>query len=181
LKKLKQEAIKKFKNRNYQEAFDSFSKILELSPNDFDAKMYLLLSDLAIDDEDQANILFDFFERSKEDQVKSANLIVEEILKSSVLGESVELNEEFLINDNNYIVYKDFMELVQSRGSFRLAFEDTIFSVKIIIDNKDDFIDFIEKLLENGFKNSALNYLESAVLLYPYEEFFQKSLESFKA
>ncbi len=46
------------------------------------------------------------------------------------------------------------------RGSFRVAFEDIMFSTKVAIENKEDFYDFVTKLIDNGFENTAYTYLE---------------------
>jgi hypothetical protein len=35
-----------------------------------------------------------------------------------------------------------------------------MFSTKVAIESKDDFYDFVTKLIDNGFSNMAYNYLE---------------------
>ena len=77
---------------------------------------------------------------------------------------------EARINAENGIKYEDFMSLIQSRGSFKEAFEDIMFSTKVIISKKEDFVDFLAKLIENGFVEISLNYLENAVTLFPNDE-----------
>ena len=77
---------------------------------------------------------------------------------------------EARINAENGIKYEDFMALIESRGSFKEAFEDIMFSTKVIISKKEDFVDFLAKLIENGFIEMSLNYLESAVTLFPNDE-----------
>ena len=62
------------------------------------------------------------------------------------------------------------MKLIEARGSFKEAFEDIMFSTKVIISRKEDFVDFLAKLIENGFVEISLNYLESAVTLFPNDE-----------
>ncbi len=62
------------------------------------------------------------------------------------------------------------MSLIEARGSFKEAFEDIMFSTKVIISRKEDFVDFLAKLIENGFVEISLNYLESAVTLFPNDE-----------
>ena len=53
--------------------------------------------------------------------------------------------QEFLLNPiqeeveyGNGIKYSDFLELINSRGSFKEAFEDIMFSTKVIISNKTE-------------------------------------------
>jgi propanediol dehydratase large subunit len=54
------------------------------------------------------------------------------------------------------------MQLVASRGDFKEAFEDIMFSTKVVITNRDEFIDFIKHLSTEGFQEMALSYLDVA-------------------
>jgi hypothetical protein len=101
------------------------------------------------------------------------SLLVEGITRFDIKSTMVE-NDFFEIE--NGIEYKDFKNLIDDRESFKIALEDLLFSTKIIIHKKDDFIEFVTLLLNNGYTNVALNYLESALSLYPYEIFFQDAL-----
>jgi len=182
VKKLKNSAKLKFKNGEYKMAFEIFTKIIELDPFDTEAKISLLLCDYAIDNEEDANLLFELYNSAKSNNIGFSDELFEKLLQDTKVNLSQKsIVDNIFIDDSNIIEYKDFKQLVIDRGSFKVAFEDMIFSVKVVIDNKDDFIDFITQLLDNGYKNSALNYLESAALLFPHEEFFHKTIENFKA
>jgi hypothetical protein len=71
------------------------------------------------------------------------------------------------IDYENAISYEDFQSIVSQRGDFKRAFEDIMFSTKVIISEKKDFINFLESLVSNGFDEIALNYLESASSIFP--------------
>jgi len=58
------------------------------------------------------------------------------------------------------------LDLVKSRGSFKKAFEDIMFSTKVVITDKDQFIDFVTKLAEEGFDEMVLNYLDATSSLF---------------
>jgi len=64
------------------------------------------------------------------------------------------------------IRYSDFLALVESRGSFRKAFEDIMFSTKVVITEKSQFIDFVTKLAQEGFTEMALQYLDATTGLF---------------
>jgi hypothetical protein len=64
------------------------------------------------------------------------------------------------VNQLDAINYEDFQLLIKQRGSFKVAFEDIMFSTKVAIEKKEDFYDFVTKLIDNGFNNMAYNYLE---------------------
>jgi len=180
LDRLKIVAKSLFKQRKYQDAMKKFEMILSISPYDIEAKLGLLLCDMAQQRENDALILFEFYEESKKSNISQTNTLLDELLKD----DAIKLSDESLNFDKiyrseelkDYVEYRDFLTFVESRGEFKRAFEDLIFSTKIVIDSKEDFIEFISKLLENGYTNTALNYLENAIALYPHEDFFQKTL-----
>jgi hypothetical protein len=64
------------------------------------------------------------------------------------------------------IRYSDFLKLVESRGSFKKTFEDIMFSTKVVITDKDEFIDFVTKLSNEGFDEMALGYLDATTHLF---------------
>ena len=64
------------------------------------------------------------------------------------------------------IRYSDFLTLVERRGSFRKTFEDIMFSTKVVITEKDEFVDFITKLSAEGFNEMALGYLDASSHLF---------------
>ena len=64
------------------------------------------------------------------------------------------------------IRYSDFLNLVESRGSFKKTFEDIMFSTRVVITNKDEFIDFVTKLSKEDFDEMALKYLDASVHLF---------------
>ena len=53
------------------------------------------------------------------------------------------------------ITYRDFRVLCLERG-FKEAFENLIFSTKIIFTARDDFYQFLQDLIANGFEHIAL-------------------------
>jgi len=71
------------------------------------------------------------------------------------------------VDYENAISYEDFQNIVKERGEFRRAFEDIMFSTRVIISEKKDFISFLDSLVTNGFNDMALNYLESASSIFP--------------
>jgi hypothetical protein len=85
--------------------------------------------------------------------------------------------EEYIITMEDGVEYKDFLQLCKNKESFKKALEDIMFSTKIIIHKKDDFIDFVNLLIENDYRDLALNYIENALQYYPTEMFFQKKLK----
>ena len=170
-----------FFKREYKKALLNFSLALKDEPYDLDAKIGALLSDMAMEKEEEAMALFELYEVSRSDGLEGMDSIIETLLNS----EDVEIliNNEFK-NHQSYedgIEYSDFLYLVNNRESFQRALEDLMFSTRIIIHKKEDFMEFVGLLLDNDYSNLALNYLESALSLFPHETFFQERLKELES
>ena len=168
--------IEKFYDKNFQEAMMQFALALSVDPTSKEARIGAILCDMATQNEDQAIALFEYYILTKENGAEDCEEVMEDIINSvEKHSEKIahlfhESDFEARINAENGIKYEDFMALIESRGSFKEAFEDIMFSTKVIISKKEDFVDFLAKLIENGFIEMSLNYLESAVTLFPNDE-----------
>lgn len=168
--------IKKFYEKKFSEAMFEFAHALSLDPTSKQARIGAILCDMAVENEEQATALFEYYLLTKANGAEDCEDVIEEIIGSveENIGKMTHLihEREFeaKINAENGIKYEDFMSLIESRGSFKEAFEDIMFSTKVIISRKEDFVDFLAKLIENNFVDISLNYLESAVTLFPNDE-----------
>ena len=75
------------------------------------------------------------------------------------------------------ILYSDFKKIVVDGADFRETFENIMFSTRVIITQKDDFVDFLDRLIENDFAEMALTYLENALSIYPSDKLLRKLLK----
>ncbi len=168
--------IDSFYKRDYALALFYFSLALQEDPQSQDAKLGAILCDMASEKEIVANALFEYYFLSKESDSDGNEDIMEEIIglvDNSVesIYDMIEKKEfEQALAMENGIEYEDFKEFMQRRGSFKKAFEDIMFSTKVLISKKEDFIDFLEMLIENGFADISLNYLESAISVFPNDK-----------
>lgn len=77
----------------------------------------------------------------------------------------------------NGILYADFKRLSLERG-FKEAFEDLMFSSRVIFDNKEDFYEFLKELNHYGYYELAVNYIENMHEdSFIYDEFLRSLLE----
>lgn len=179
----KEEAKNSFFKREYKKALLHFSLALKEYPNDIEAKIGALLADMASEHEEEAVALFEYYEITKAENKEDADLIMEDIIEavdesSEKILSSLQTNSlEYFLQYEDGIQYEDFIKVVDNRGSFKRAFEDIMFSTKVIISTKEDFENFLERLIENDFDDIAYNYLETAMVLYPNEGFFQTLLK----
>lgn len=167
---LLERAEREFLKGDYVNALRSYGLILKDYPTLDEAKIGVYLSDLGAESEEEAQALFDYYQVIKDEQENAVEIIdsMIENLDSSkkqlqeLLLDPVEEQVEY----SDGIRYSDFLELVESRGSFKKTFEDIMFSTKVVITNKDEFIDFVKQLSHEGFDEMALGYLDASTHLF---------------
>jgi tetratricopeptide (TPR) repeat protein len=167
---LLQRAEHQFLQGDYAKALRSYGLILRDYPTLDEAKIGVYLSDLGIESEEEAQALFDYYQMIKSEKENAVDIIdgLIENLDSSkhklqeLLVEPLEEQIEY----GDGIRYSDFQELVKNRGSFKETFEDIMFSTKVVITNKDEFIDFVTQLANEGFDEMALGYLDASANLF---------------
>jgi hypothetical protein len=167
---LLQRAEGEFLKGDFRNALRSYGLILKDYPTLDEAKIGVYLSDLGIESEEEAQALFDYYQVIKSEKENAVD-IIDGLIDS--LDTSKQYIQDLLLNPmeeqveyGDGIRYTDFLALVESRGSFREAFEDIMFSTKVIITEKDEFIDFVTQLAREGFDEMALNYLDATTSLF---------------
>jgi len=167
---LLQRAESEFLKGDYRNALRSYGLILKDYPLLDEAKIGVYLSDLGAESDEEAQVLFDYYQMIKTEK-KNAVDIIDGLIDS--LDNSKQKIHELLSNPlqeqveyGDGIRYSDFLALVESRGSFKKTFEDIMFSTKVVITDKDEFIDFVTKLANEGFHEMALGYLDATTNLF---------------
>ena len=168
--KLLKRAEGEFLKGDYRHSLQSYGLILKDYPALDEAKIGVYLSDLGIDSEEEAQALFDYYQVIKTEKDDAADII--DNLISSLNTSKVEI-QKLLLNPLEEqleyaegIRYADFLLLIESRGNFREAFEDIMFSTKVIITQKEEFINFVTQLANEGFSETALSYLDNTTGLF---------------
>lgn len=155
---------------DYVNALRSYGLILKDYPLLDEARIGVYLSDLGAESEEEAQALFDYYQMIKTEKENAAD-IIDGLIDS--LDSSKHNIQELLLNPieeqieyGDGIRYSDFLALVKSRGSFKKTFEDIMFSTKVVITDKDEFIDFVTQLANEGFDEMALGYLDATTNLF---------------
>ena len=168
-------ANESFSKSEYDLALRSYAMVLKDYPNSKEAYNGAILAEMAMSGEGGAEALFDYYAVLREDDAEQADVILSEILETmdgtlDQLGEilSQPLGERLEFEDG--ILYSDFKEIVDEDGDFRRIFENIMFSTRVIITEKDDFVDFLDKLMSNNYHEMALSYLEGALAVHPNDE-----------
>ncbi|MEA3314707.1 MAG: hypothetical protein U9Q30_02460 [Campylobacterota bacterium] len=168
-----------FSKKKYKKAIFLYSQLLSYDLTNKEYKIYCLLCDIALENEEKAQTMFDYFTVSKiENKEKAINNIENMIndydgnvnIMSQILNEISSNDVERL----DAIEYSDFLLLVKNRGSFKKAYQDIMFSTKVAITKKEDLIDFIEQLIENDFDTTAYSYLDGFIPYFTFDKDMSK-------
>ena len=180
--KILSQAKESFSKADFKNALEKFAQVLQNYPNSKEAYNGVILSEMAMSGEGGAEALFDYYEILKEDDKEQADTIMEEILQS-MDGSLEKLSEVFAeplrdrLELEDGILYADFKQLLDEGAPFRETFENIMFSTRVIITKKEDFVDFLDNLIEHDFEEMALSYLENALSVYPSDEPLRKLLK----
>lgn len=161
-----QKAKKAFLARDYGASMRIYNDLLlqNLPPNfERRAKIGVLLSDIAFENEEQAQKLFEYHQILRLQKIRDCDENILHIIElfdknANHFAELVNDLEMAKINDIDGILYSDFKKL--SNGNFRKIFEYAMFSTKIIFTSKGDFIEFLELLVENDLSDISLQYID---------------------
>ncbi len=171
-----------FTQSKFKEAMNQFGQVLQNYPNSKEAFNGVILSEMALSGEGGAEALFDYYEILKDEDKESADIIMHDILQN--MDDSLEKISEVLtqplkdrLEYEDGIFYDDFQLLVKNGENFKEIFENIMFSTKVIITKKEDFLNFLDSLIENDFFEMALSYLENALSIYPSDEKLVKLID----
>jgi hypothetical protein len=171
-----------FSKSDYKNALEKFAAVLQNFPNSKEAYNGVILAEMALSGEGGAEALFDYYEILKEEDKEQADMIMSNILQN-MDGSLEKLREVFAeplrdrLEYEDGILYKDFKAIIDSGESFKETFENIMFSTKVIITQREDFIDFLDNLIEHDFAEMALSYLENALSVYPSDKLLRKLLK----
>jgi len=159
------QAESKFVNGKFEEALIDYSLVLKELPDHEDATIGVYLCDLGMENYEEAQALFEYYQAIKQES-DDASEVIKTLIDS--LSQTQYTLQKLLVDPikeqleySDGIRYEDFMQLIKDRGSFKKAFEDIMFSTKVVITQKDEFIDFVTNLAKEGFTDMALGYLDS--------------------
>ncbi|WP_419764108.1 MAG: hypothetical protein ACNI28_10010 [Arcobacter sp.] len=173
-KKLLNDANSYFLNKEFDKAMFIYAQLTSVFKYNKEYPIYALFCDVASEDVDKALSLFDYFTVAKEKNIEEAIAYVHNVIDAydGDIDKMMDILKDLTnstVDSLDAIKYDDFKLLIQSRGSFRVAFEDIMFSTKVAIDSKDDFFDFVTKLIENDFNTTAYSYLEGFNEYFAYD------------
>jgi len=176
------QARESFSKADYENALEQFARVLQTYPNSKEAYNGVILSEMAMSGESGAEALFDYYEILKDEDKEQADVIMGDILEN-MDGSLEKLSEAFSkplrdrLEFEDGILYEDFKSIIDEGATFKETFENIMFSTRVIITQKADFKDFLNGLIDYGYKEMALDYLENALSVYPTDVGLQKLLK----
>ena len=175
IEKVLEQAHTFFSQKEYDKALFLYSQVASLYPTNIEYQLYCIFCDVSYENDEKAQNLFEYFSVSKDLDFDDAVKFVQETLDTYDNENDKMINllkdiSNTSVESLNAIEYKDFMELVDDRGSFKEAYQDIMFSTKVAISSKDDLVDFIDKLIENNFNDTAYTYLDGFNEFFSYDK-----------
>jgi len=157
-------AEEQFTSGKYENALRTYGQLLTEYPSDSDAEVGVYLCDIGLESANEAQALFDYYQIIKNEQDDAREVMVNLLTTLDVsqgqVAEILNANED-KAEYKNGIGYEDFLRFIDDRGDFKRAFEDIMFSTRVILKNKDEYILFINKLIEKGQIELATQFLDS--------------------
>ena len=157
-------AEEQFTSGKYENALRTYGQLLTEYPSDSDAQVGVYLCDIGLESADEAQALFDYYQIIKNEQDDARDVMVNLLTTLDVsqgqVAEILNANED-KAEYKNGIGYEDFLRFVDERDSFKRAFEDIMFSTRVILKNKEEYILFITKLIEKDQIELATQFLDS--------------------
>ena len=184
--KLLKKAHKLFLIGDYEEALVLYSQVLSYEPNNLEYQIYPLICDIAIEDFERGEALFDFFSIEKDYNLEYAAKYVQDAIRAydgdnEMMMKLIKDISKHTVETLEAIDYNDFLKIANEKGSFRIAFEDLMFSTKIAINSKEELVDFIDKLIDNNFTNAAYSYLDGFNKVLRYDKDIGKLYQKLKS
>lgn len=171
-----------FERKKYNIAINLFNEVLLKNANNKEAKIGVLLCDVASDNEEQAYKLFEYYQIIKPQKLPNAEESILNLI--NILDKNTNhfvslLNdfEEAQVNDIDGILYSDFKELLKINNDFKKMFEYAIFSTKIVFLKKSDFYEFLNLLIDNDLSDVSMRYIETLNNDIIYDNEIQKIIK----
>ena len=164
ISRLLERAEGQFSMGDYGGALVTYGVLLTEFPENREAKIGVFLSDIGLESPQEAQALFDYYQIIKDDKDDAIDIMLNLISSLDSAKENISQivnNMEDRVDYQDGIGYKDFLNFVESRGDFNRAFEDVMFSTKVILKGKDEYIDFISRLIDKGEDKLAEQFLDS--------------------
>jgi len=170
-----QQANALFTLRQYDKALFLYSQASSYEPTNLEYQLYAVFCDIASEDDEKGQSLFEYFTIQKDIDFDHAIKYIQDTIgaydgNNELMMQIIKDISTQNIESLDAIDYIDFKELVKSRGSFRIAYEDIMFSTKVAIKSKDELLSFINQLIDNNFITTAYSYLEGFSNLFTYDQ-----------
>ncbi|CAA6801976.1 MAG: Unknown protein [uncultured Sulfurovum sp.] len=157
-------AEEQFTLGKYENALRTYGLLLTEYPSDSDAQIGVYLCDIGLESAEEAQALFDYYQIIKNEQSDAREVMVNLLATLDVsqgqVAEILNTNED-KAEYKDGIGYEDFLKFIDERGDFKRAFEDIMFSTRVILKNKEEYILFVSVLIERGQVELATQFLDS--------------------
>lgn len=140
-------------------AIDLFSMLYHANQND-ESLYFIELCNFAKNNQELALLLFKAYCGDLSKNQKDNLIAIKDAIRD------LQIKNILQMENNDGIAYSDFKKLVEKSNNFKETFQNIIYSTRIIISNKDEFVDLINNLLDNGYDELGGNFLEDFISIF---------------
>jgi hypothetical protein len=169
VKKNLKRAISLLHKQDFKNARKLFSLVYSDDPQNQDAKAGLLLTSLPENMKNEIASLHELYDAVKTFDKEGSYKVLEEIAEAFEINARANQNlllPNHLKTDEFGITYGDLKTILQNTKNKRETLQSIFFGTKVLIDNKDEFFEFIDILIENRYYDMALNHIDYASAVF---------------
>ncbi|MCK5854603.1 MAG: hypothetical protein KAG56_05230 [Sulfurovaceae bacterium] len=176
-------AENQFSLGKYKDALITYGLLLKDNPTNGPAKVGVYLCDIGLENGDEAQALFDYYQIVKGED-RDAEEVMENLIetldssKNQLSDILIPLEDKIEYQDG--IRYEDFLKFVDQRGDFNKAFEDVMFSTRVILKGKEEYVLFINELIDRGQHKLAEHFLDSMTNTFGKDQEIYKLYDKLK-
>jgi len=166
-------AVSLLNQKDFKNARNLFSLVYRDDPANLDAKVGILLTSLPENLENEIVSLYEFYNIMKAFDKKSIYEMIESLCDSfenSVIDLFENIYNTHAYVDEFGISYKDLKDILKNEKDKKKVLQAVFFSTRLLIDNKEDFFEFVDLLVEYGYKELAIGYIDYATNFFPNDE-----------
>ena len=178
-KKYEEMGIHAFLDSEYEIAKSYFSLAYHEKPQ-VELLFFIEMCEFGLYNDEEAQQIYEFYMLYKDETDITTFIDITDNRYEKILSQTDEYGEdEQDINEQDSICYKEFNAIVGNKN-FKQIFENIIFSTNMSFGNQDEALTFLDILVDHGFLDISLNYIEITANSYIGNERFAKILEKIK-
>ncbi|MDR2906358.1 MAG: hypothetical protein LBU73_10450 [Helicobacteraceae bacterium] len=155
---------------DFHTAIALFRAALCKNPSSRAAKSGLLIADFCARSEGEGYKVAEIYQILRASDSKKSKQFILNVIAEIEAQNFANSPLDRLVAEQNGISYNDFLEILEAGRGFSDAFESVTRSTNLYISEKREWVDLVERLIDNGYLDAAYRFIESASLSWRSSE-----------